>query len=296
MFSYPKTNSSPIVIQGSFPQQSVLNEKPSFLNILNRAPEKEKSTLNTFNASVSSINIGKDDGISQRSNSTSKFDLNKFKITKGDSKSVENIISNKTKLEPNTNRQTLQSGNHSPNVQTIENNTSYNGLNGNAHNKAKSLNVTSENIAPRKNNLSKYLINEESIRDVRSSSTNRTNENAFNPKMTQVINSNLYINNNAQKQQLNNNISNENLHSHQQSEHNYNKNVQSSLSSPLKPQINSNIKAQNAYSHNNSHILEDTNINKSIYKTEEPSKPERNLILIQPYEFESRRLTLELIK
>lgn len=142
-----------------------MNEKYSFLEILN-LPDKQKVLSST------KINVLKDDAMSLRSNSTSKIDLNKFKITKNnESKSLENII-NKIKLELNTNQQSIVTGEISPITQTIDNLCMSNFQNGNTL-----LNITPDNFS-RKNNFSKYFIIEGSNKVL--SRNNRSSNNLMN--------------------------------------------------------------------------------------------------------------------
>ena len=176
MFSYPKSNNNPVVVQNYDPQEK-LNEKHSFLNILNR-PEKQITSTN------------KEETMSQRSGSTSKFDLNKFKITKNnESKSVENVLINRTKYEPNTNKQSLVSGNVSPSIQTIDNTGMTNYNNSNVNGKMSSYLIADNSSSTRKNNFSKYLINEGSNKDLTNNNTYPNNIVINDHFNNQIVNS-----------------------------------------------------------------------------------------------------------
>ena len=288
MFSYPKLTNTPIIVQSNL-NKNFTHEKPSFLSVLSRGPEREKdkSTINSLSHIQNSINIGKDDAMSQGSNS-SKFDMNKFKIhNKNDMKTVENTINNKSNFELASGKQTINSGLRSPIVQTIENNNnsiSYNNKSQQINNLIPALNNSNVNIIPKRNNFSKYLINESSQKE------NRNNID-FNLSQNKITN------------QLDNSFNNVNLSEKKysvlpvdqmmektQQSFNNQKDSMNNFSANSHYEINMNTNYKNLVSNQ---IINDT----QHTKNENDGKNWNNNINLQyPHQLENRRMTLELVK
>jgi len=290
MFSYPKINNSPVVVQGNLPNH-ITHEKPSFLNVLNRPPErdKDKSTINTFSQYANSINIGKEDVMSQRSDSTSKFDMNKFKIgNKNDSKTFDNTIHNKSNYELASARQTINSGLRSPITQTIENNNSisYNNPTPQINHNIPALNISDDNIVPKKNNFSKYLINDSSQKENKSNNTESISQHNL---------SNLIEKENS----LNNVNIGEQRNSIRSMDQSFVKTQQSIKNQNV---LNNVINSTNEIANNNSFKQNVNNISKDgthFKKNENDGKIKNNnksINLQYPHEYENRRMTLELVK